>query len=108
MEDRGRGRGREDGDRPLLESAPARLTESLPPHRVDSNKKQLLAGKLQLQAWVRVMNEAQLVKVIKVCLEDESLAMRRLFSHHNMEGKCKNLFGSDKTRRVAEAELISG
>lgn len=75
---------------------------------MDSNKKQLLAGKLQLQAWVRVMNEAQLVEVVTVCLEDESLAMRRLFSHHNMEGKCKNVSGWDKTRRVAEAELISG
>lgn len=38
------------------ESAPARLTETLPPHR---------GGKLQLQAWVRVMNKAQLVKVVK-------------------------------------------
>lgn len=66
------------------ESAPARLTETLPPHR---------GGKLQLQAWVRVMNEAQLVKVVKACLEDESLAMRRLFSHHNMEENCKNVFG---------------
>lgn len=53
-------------------SAPACLTETLPPHRVDSNKKQLLAGKLQLQAWVRVMNEAQLIMVIKASLEDES------------------------------------
>lgn len=52
------------------------------------------------------MNEAQLVKVIKASLEDESLAMRRLFSHHNMEEKIKNCLVQIKPDVLQRRSLI--